>query len=877
MKILHFAGISALLIALLLSGCDDGKKSSIPKTCADDTCSGHGTCDDTSGRAVCTCDEGYTSQSCTACIDGYQDNDENGTCEPTCATSGYSCSGHGTCADDTGTPLCACDEGTVQLGPDTCLINGDGSSCESPILIDFATTGTTGDTTGAGNETNSACTDVTAGNDVAYMFVLKGTRSVMFETEGFDTVMYLRSACGDIQTELYCDDDSGPRRASRIEAELPAGTYYLIVDAYGDDGEYTLTWTIDCGDGLIYDPATGECLDDPCEPNLCDEELKRSCIPVLPASYECTCDPGAVVDPENPDACIPNPNQTGESCLDPILMADPAGTLQGDNTTSTGEFTGSCGGDGADRVYTFTVGARSKAHFSAEGYDTVLYLRSACDDAGSELACNDAGSAWEAETLDLILENAGTYYLFVDTYDRTGTFDLSWTIYPDPCADEETVCPGTPVCEAAADWSSHTCACPVGMIAFNNDCVDDPCDPNPCTAPGRTRCVAELPGNHTCGCEVGYIDNGGVCESDPAAAEWAVVVFLNADNNLESFGLEDIDEMSAVGSTADVDIVALVDLDTDTARVHYINAGSTTIVREDGEIDMSDWRVLRDFGVWAVTNYPARHYAFVLWDHGAGWQKSLTSEPAPLFKGFSNDDHGTAGEIRISNGDYARALTAITTEIGRKIDVVSFDACLMGMWEVAEATRPYADVLAASSETMPGTGLPYTAWLTPLTANPSMTATELGTAIANAYYGDATENSTYGITDLGQVDDLAAAVDAFAAALLANPAFYAQVETVRQNTQWFTYEEYIDLTDFASRLVTMSSAPQQVVQTASALLDQLDLAIVHSVAQSGYPGSHGLAIYLPASGGGFDPAYQDTGAVWSTRTAWDDFVADFAN
>ncbi len=186
-------------------------------------------------------------------------------------------------------------------------------------------------------------------------------------------------------------------------------------------------------------------------------------------------------------------------------------------------------------------------------------------------------------------------------------------------------------------------------------------------------------------------------------------------------------------------------------------------------------------------------------------------------------------------------------------------------------------MLAASSETMPGTGLPYTAWLTPLTANPSMTASELGTAIANAYYGDATENSTYGITDLAQLDALAAAVDAFAAALLANPSFYAQVETVRQNTQWFTYGEYIDLTDFASRLLAMSSAPQQVVQTASALLDQLDRAIIHSVAQSGYPGSHGLAIYLPANGGGFDPAYQDTGAVWSTRTAWDDFVADFAN
>jgi len=878
MKLFTPVGFCVLLsMVFVLAGCDDGKKSSFPKTCADDTCHGHGACDDTSGRAVCTCDEGYTGQACDACTETHQDNDVNGTCEPTCATAGWDCSGHGACADTTGTPLCACDEGAIALGPDTCLISGDGSTCESPILIDFAAAGTTGDTTGAGNETSSGCTDTMAGNDVTYMFVLRGTRNVTFETDGFDTVLYLRSACGDLATELACDDDSGPRQASRIEAQLPAGTYYLIVDAYSEDGQYALTWTIDCDGGLVFDPSTGECIDDPCDPNLCEEPLKRTCVPVLPTSYECVCDPGAIVDPETAGSCIPDPNRNGESCLDPLILADPAGQLTGDNTTSTGEFTGTCGGEGADRVYTFTIAERSKVHFAAEGYDTVLYLRTACDDLGAEVFCIDEGSAWEAETLDLILDDAGAYYLFVDTYDRPGTFDLSWTIYPDPCAEEEAVCPGTPLCQAAADWSNYSCVCPDGMVPFAEDCVDDPCEPNPCTAPGRARCVAQLPGDHTCSCELGYVDDGGVCAPDPAAAEWAVVVFLNADNNLESYGVEDVDEMMTVGSTGDLDIVALVDLDSDTARIHYVHAGSTTVVREEGELDMSDWRVLRDFGVWAVTNYPARHYAFILWDHGAGWQKSTLADPAPLFKGFSNDDHGTAGEIRIANGDYARALAGITTAIGRKIDLVSFDACLMGMWEVAEATHPYARVLAASSETMPATGLPYGAWLAPLAADPAMTALQLGTIMADAYYNAASENATYGVTDLDASDALAAAVDAFGAALLANPTFYAQVEPVRQATQWFTYEEYIDLADFAARLLALSSAPQAVAQTASALLDQLDLSVTHAVAQSNYPGSHGLAIYLPAQGGGFDAAYQDTGAVWSSRTAWDDFVADFAN
>ncbi len=868
-----------LALPLVLAGCDDDKKSSIPKTCEADTCSGNGACDDASGRAVCTCDEGHTGQACDACTETHQDHDGDGTCEPTCATAGYACSGHGACSDESGTPVCACDPGTLQTAPDTCLAGGDGSTCDAPLLVDFSTTGTTGNTAGAGDDTRPGCTEATPGNDLVYVFSLKGTRSVVFETEGFDTVMYLRSACGDPSTELACDDDSGPRRASRIEAELPAGLYYLIVDAYGEDGEYTLTWSIDCGEGLVYDPATGDCLDDPCEPNLCDQPLRQACVPVLPASYECTCDPGAVVDPGDPEACIPNPDAQGESCLDPIVLGTPAGSIEGDNTTSTGELEGSCGGTGPDRVYTFTVAARSKALFSASGYDTVLHLRSDCGDAYSELGCNDAGSAWEAEELGAVVE-AGTYYLVVDTFDRTGQFRLDWSIHADPCADEAAVCPGEPVCEASADWSSHACTCPAGQVVFGELCVDDPCEPNPCVAPGRTRCEAQLPSDHVCSCELGYLDDAGACVPDPAAAEWAVIVFLNADNNLESFGIEDVDEMMTVGSTEQVDIVALVDLYAEAggaSRVHHIDAGGTTVVDDLGEVDMSDWRVLRDFGVWAVTHYPARHYALVLWDHGAGWQKSLVGAPPSLLKGFSNDDHGAAGEIRISNGDYARALAAITTAVGRKLDLVSFDACLMGMWEVAEATHPYADVLAASSETMPGTGLPYGAWLAPLVADPGMTAPELGVAMADAYHADATENATYGITDLGASDALAAAVDALAAALLANPSFFTQVEQIRAATQWFTYEEYLDLADFAGRLLQLSSAPQAVAQAASALLDQLDLSVVHFVAQSGYPGSHGLAIYLPARGAGFDPAYQDVGAVWSQRTRWDEFVAAFTN
>jgi len=42
-------------------------------------------------------------------------------------------------------------------------------------------------------------------------------------------------------------------------------------------------------------------------------------------------------------------------------------------------------------------------------------------------------------------------------------------------------------------------------------------------------------------------------------AEWTVMVYLDSDNNLESAGIDDINEMEMAGSTTEVNIVVQVD------------------------------------------------------------------------------------------------------------------------------------------------------------------------------------------------------------------------------------------------------------------------------------------------------------------------------
>ena len=83
------------------------------------------------------------------------------------------------------------------------------------------------------------------------------------------------------------------------------------------------------------------------------------------------------------------------------------------------------------------------------------------------------------------------------------------------------------------------------------------------------------------------------------------MVYLAGDNNLDAAGVDDLLEMKAVGSTADVNIVAQFDrqgkgLQT---RRFYLRKGDNLdadVVAELGETNTGDPAVLTDFATWAI-------------------------------------------------------------------------------------------------------------------------------------------------------------------------------------------------------------------------------------------------------------------------------------
>ena len=102
------------------------------------------------------------------------------------------------------------------------------------------------------------------------------------------------------------------------------------------------------------------------------------------------------------------------------------------------------------------------------------------------------------------------------------------------------------------------------------------------------------------------------------------MVYLAGDNNLDSAGVTDLNEMKKIGSTNALNIVAQFDRRAASRQTHryFLRKGSnleSDVVDNLGETNTGDPIVLTDFIVWSVKNYPAARYMLVIWNHGGGW------------------------------------------------------------------------------------------------------------------------------------------------------------------------------------------------------------------------------------------------------------------
>lgn len=350
-------------------------------------------------------------------------------------------------------------------------------------------------------------------------------------------------------------------------------------------------------------------------------------------------------------------------------------------------------------------------------------------------------------------------------------------------------------------------------------------------------------------------DRAAAPAAPAALKDWTVMVFLNAKNDLERFGMQDINEMETVGSSDRVNVVVQMgrmagydssDGNWTGVRRYYVTKDSnqariaSRLVQDLGRLNMGDADELRNFIVWAKRQYPARRYAVIVWNHGNGWLRGNPAAYEGSSKGISFDDE-TGNNI--DTPQLGRALS----DAGG-VDLLASDACLMQMAEVAYEVKAAAKYMVGSEETEPGAGYDYAKVLGPLVKQPSMNTAAFGRIIVDAYW---TSNligfrlATHSLLDLSRAPALARSMDAFARAAMAS-ADKAVLQRARDEVQSYAIAQNKDLRHFA-RLVEGRAASAALKTAARALGSSIEGGIVLHDRSSVLPrsNSNGIAAYIP--------------------------------
>jgi NAD(P)-dependent dehydrogenase (short-subunit alcohol dehydrogenase family) len=190
-----------------------------------------------------------------------------------------------------------------------------------------------------------------------------------------------------------------------------------------------------------------------------------------------------------------------------------------------------------------------------------------------------------------------------------------------------------------------------------------------------------------------------------------------------------------------------------TVKRSLIQNGHQHVLEELSDTDMANPQTLSDFVLFAQTNFPAQHYALILWDHGGGTG------------GFGLD---TTTDNLLGLVDLQQAYQTIREQIG-PLDIVVYDACLMAAIEVAEITALVANAMAASVELEPGHGIDYAHLLSHVGQSSPVDGIDFGKVVKTGYIEHTKKKGTfeksqitYSVFDLTQLESFSETFKDFA-------------------------------------------------------------------------------------------------------------------
>jgi hypothetical protein len=377
-----------------------------------------------------------------------------------------------------------------------------------------------------------------------------------------------------------------------------------------------------------------------------------------------------------------------------------------------------------------------------------------------------------------------------------------------------------------------------------------------------------------------------------AMAQWAFLVYLAGDNNLSDAGEADLAEMRQVGSTPDGHVVVQFDRagPQGTRRYFIQKDGLGEETTDLGETDSGSSAELLKFVDWALAEFPAERHALVLWSHGTGWApqeleqiarqagaQDATPQEAVECSGAATGqvffrktleriyalptwperaicmDDGSGHAL--DTLQLAEILTHVQAVLGRKLDLLGMDACLMCSLEVAYQVRSACQYCVASEMPIPSRGWPYEAILKRLAAQPGLSAGALADAIVQEYIQsyatlDPLRPVSLAALDLERTAAAARALDRVAQALSGClPGKAAEIWDAHRGSKRFT-GALTDIKGLCENLANNANLPgaKDAARAALAALQPGAEGFVRALGLHGQLAADcgGVTVYLPA-------------------------------
>lgn len=344
--------------------------------------------------------------------------------------------------------------------------------------------------------------------------------------------------------------------------------------------------------------------------------------------------------------------------------------------------------------------------------------------------------------------------------------------------------------------------------------------------------------------------------------KWTILVYLDADNNLEPNGIADINEMESVDLPDDVNIIVQIDRNpgydysngnwTDTRRYeirHDNDAKKINSIRIDeanplGELNMGDPKTLSDFVEFGMKAYPSEKTMLIMWDHGGGWRNDEDAKFA-INKGVCWDDSN--GNDYLEMREVKSAIEKAKNSVNRKLNVLGYDVCLAGMMEVAyELKNQVKDNFVFSQALVPGNGWNYQTWLENLKANPNLTAEELSISAASTFKENyqSKANVTMSVFDIDKTQELTESINEFVSQYTSVKVESAVINSAFNVSDLFeARKNYIDLGlffDYCSKNLKNEDTKAK----AKNVVDKLNETILYAGNTGSYARATGLNIYF---------------------------------